>query len=403
MLLSCYCSYGADNYRDFSTVGRNMRAVLNPALLKWARETAGLSIEAAAAKAGVTPMQLSRWESEEAQPTVRQARLLAKAYHKPVPFFMLSEPPASRTGLSDFRRPSPRTADKSPALLTAISRALFRREVALDLASEPGEAFPSFSLSASADSNPYDVGARIREHLGIGDSEQLGWRDEYSALRGWIRAAEDHGVLVFQFSSVDTDEARGFSIYDPLLPTISLNAKDVPQARSFTLLHELCHIAMQQAGICDLHENGGADRIEVFCNAAAGEALVPRHLLLAQPEVENNWGEEEWDDRIILRLSHRFKVSREVVLRRLLILGRTSQEFYQRKRNEQASKVLRTGGGYIEIPKKVVRDNGIAFTALVLDAYHRNAITGIAVSRYLGSVRLVHLDAIEHEVAYHWA
>ena len=39
-----------------------VRAVINPELLVWARETSGLSREAAAKKIGVKPDRLAAWE-----------------------------------------------------------------------------------------------------------------------------------------------------------------------------------------------------------------------------------------------------------------------------------------------------------------------------------------------------
>jgi Zn-dependent peptidase ImmA (M78 family) len=59
---------------------------------------------------------------------------------------------------------------------------------------------------------------------------------------------------------------------------VALNTRDAPQARTFTLLHELAHIALRTGeALCDLTEQTPADaRVEVFCNHVAGAALQPR-------------------------------------------------------------------------------------------------------------------------------
>ena len=62
--------------------------------------------------------------------------------------------------------------------------------------------------------------------------------------------------------------------------------------------------------------------------------LVPAEALRAEQVVQHTPDEPEWADREIEALARRFSVSREVVLRRLLILGLTEQSFYQRKRTE---------------------------------------------------------------------
>jgi hypothetical protein len=72
-----------------------------------------------------------------------------------------------------------------------------------------------FGLDAEA------VGGFVREALSIGLEEQLKWRDDSSALRGWTRAVEDLGVLVLHTSTVrgqtvSPDEMLGFSEPDPV-------------------------------------------------------------------------------------------------------------------------------------------------------------------------------------------
>ncbi|HEX9606675.1 MAG TPA: helix-turn-helix transcriptional regulator, partial [Gemmatimonadaceae bacterium] len=57
-----------------STSPRSVRAAINPDLLVWARETAGLSPDDAAKKIGVKPARLAEWEEGRLRPTVTQLR-----------------------------------------------------------------------------------------------------------------------------------------------------------------------------------------------------------------------------------------------------------------------------------------------------------------------------------------
>lgn len=83
---------------------RPIRAVLNPELLVWARNTAGLTLEAAAKKLGVKPSRLTEWEANRLRPTVAQLRKAANVYKRPLAVFFRPQAPAQPQPLHDFRR-----------------------------------------------------------------------------------------------------------------------------------------------------------------------------------------------------------------------------------------------------------------------------------------------------------
>jgi DNA-binding transcriptional regulator YiaG len=56
------------------------KAFITPKVLKWARESARMTEETAAAKVSVTIEKVKEWEAGASQPTIRQAQTLAKAY-----------------------------------------------------------------------------------------------------------------------------------------------------------------------------------------------------------------------------------------------------------------------------------------------------------------------------------
>lgn len=374
------------------------RASVNPKMLVWGREQAGLSQQEAAGKAGVDLARFQSWEVGREKPTVRQARMLAKAIRRPSAFFYLSSPPDTPPPIPDFRRLPKAETGMTPDLLYELRRARFRRKVALEVFGTLGEAPPAFCLHASFDNPPEEVGAQVRGHLGMDEDFQFSWRDPYEALSAWINAAEEAGMLVFQFGGIDVGLARGFSITDTPLPAVSLNGADAPQGRIFSLLHECCHLALGFGGLCDLHEVGEHAAIETFCNAAAAEALVPAVSFLRQPEVAGNLEEPVWSVQTLRALARRYGVSREVILRRLLTLGKTTKTFYQEMRRLFEAERGGGRGGFIRYEKKVVRNNGPLFTTLLLDAYHQRAMSIMDVSRYLGGIRLNHLEAIQHEL-----
>ncbi len=58
---------------------------------------------------------------------------------------------------------------------------------------------------------------------------------------------------------------------------------------------------------------------EIFCNKLASNILVDTHELLEDNLIRSN-NSIEWSDKILKQLAHDFKVSQEVVLRKLLDL-----------------------------------------------------------------------------------
>ncbi len=365
--------------------------------------SAGLGAEEAARRAHVKLERLQSWEAGEARPTINQLRNLARVYRRPLSVFYLPEVPTSFTPLRDFRRfPGKLAAAGFPELTQEIRRARDRREIALELYQALGEAPPEFAISAGLGEDCEVAAQRLRASLGVTYEEQIRWQSPYEALKRWRATLEDLGILVFQTVGVEPSEARAFSISEFPLPVIAVNNKEAPVARIFSMIHEFAHIALKQGGVCDLEEKAkgrGAEeeRVEVACNRIAGAILVPADRLLAETAISNAGARTDWEEEQIGFLAHRYSVSREAILRRLLLVGRTSLEFYRKKRGEyQEQQPRRTGG--IVLPHTVaVSSAGPLFVRLVLTSYYQDKITASDLSDML-NVRLKHVPRIERLV-----
>jgi Zn-dependent peptidase ImmA (M78 family) len=300
----------------------------------------------------------------------------------------------------------------SPELLLQLRRAQERREIALELFDELNDTPSMPEISVSLRSDPEAVGADIRRVLGVTMGQQETWRDRqrYKPLANWRRCIEDVGVLVFQFTDVETSEALGFSIVDGSIPVVAVNRKLKPNGRIFSMMHEFVHVALRIGGLCDmeeaLHRPPEDQRIEVFCNQAAAAALVPASDFLRVGSVAAHSG-ADWADPHIADLADRFSVSREVIVRRLLTLGRTTNQFYGEKRAQYAaeraaqqantSAAANERSGFESPAVKAVSTQGPSYVRLVLQSYHQGRITLSDVSNYLG-VRTKHLPRIERAV-----
>ena len=375
-------------------MAEHLLAQVNSQVLIWAREVLGIPLHVAAQKIGVPERRLQEFESGQTLPTIRQLRIIAKVYRRPTAFFYLKSPPPKPEQIKDFRALPGRYNQDLPEVLDAVGAAQQRRLTAIDLARMLAYDIPEFDVVASLSDLPVTIASKLRHRLGVSIPEQRSWRDAYRVLRRWIAATEQAGVLVTQFSQVGVDAVRGFSLVESPFPLVAINGKDSPRAKVFTLFHELVHIVLRVSGLCDLHEtNGRADVIEPFCNRVAAEALVPSSALLADPLVTQHH-DVEWEDLHVHELAMAYGVSQEVLLRRLLTVGRTSESLYQAKREEYL-RALHEGGGFLRYTQRILRDNGTAFASLVLQAYGADLITPTETSRFLGGIKLRHISEIE--------
>jgi Zn-dependent peptidase ImmA (M78 family)/transcriptional regulator with XRE-family HTH domain len=386
-----------------------VRAIVEPAVLRWARETAGVAVGDAARRVQVKPETVAAWEAEgEARPTIAKLRALANMYKRPLSVFFLPQPPAEPPlNVHDFRKlPGVVAGAFSSMLRIQLRRARERRELAIDLLQDLEQPLPSFGIHARLGDEPEELGARLRELLGVDLAAQAGWTGAYDVFNGWRERIEAAGVLVFQMSRVDLKEVRGFSLAEEQLPVIAVNAKDVPHARVFTMLHELCHVALRASGICEPDEDrllpSKERRVEAFCNRVAGAALVPMRELLGEDVVRSHTGPVWTDDELHI-LARRFSASRFVVLRRLLTARRTTAAFYSAKHEEwiaaaRAQAQRRSEGGPPP-DRAAVAERGQTFVRLVLQSYYQDRITLSDVSEYLG-VRLKHLPKIEQALGF---
>jgi transcriptional regulator with XRE-family HTH domain len=78
-------------------------AFITPAVLRWARDRARISLSVLAEKLHKKPESLAQWENGESRPTFRQAQNLANLLQIPFGYLFLSSPPAEPIELPDFR------------------------------------------------------------------------------------------------------------------------------------------------------------------------------------------------------------------------------------------------------------------------------------------------------------
>ena len=299
-----------------------MRVAVNPALIRWARERAGRTQEALAARF----KKLPEWEAGETQPTLKQVEAFARAVHVPVGYLFLTEPPDEPVPIPDFRTVAGRAVRQpSPNLLDTIYACQERQSWYRDFARVAQQPEVGFVGSATVETRPEAVAARMRETLGFDLAARRACPTWADALRLFIRQADAAGVLVMVSGVVmsntrrrlDPAEFRGFALCDPLAPLIFVNGADTKAAQMFTLAHELAHLWLGASALSNSEAAPPAEarREEVWCNAVAAELLVPLAVLRVELR------DAEPLPQALARLARAFKVSTLVILRRLLDTG----------------------------------------------------------------------------------
>lgn len=302
---------------------------VNPEILMWARETAGLTLEDAVAKlpipdaGGIAAVdRLKALEAGYDAPTRSMLGRMAHHYRRPLLTFYLAQPPRRKTWGKDYRVPNPNRSARKDALLDALVRDVQARQGLIRAAIlEDDEHVPPlrFIGSATPATPVAEVVGVIRHTIGLKLREYRATPGPDAAFRLLRSRAEKAGVFVLalgnlgnHLTDLEVDVFRGFALTDVYAPFVVVNPKDSPGARSFTLLHELAHLWLDEPGISGLDPTGP---VEVFCNNVASHFLLPEQEL-ATLQTPNEPDGDAWA-RLITAFASPRKISSSMVAYRL--------------------------------------------------------------------------------------
>jgi len=364
-------------------MSRSFTVTVAPTVLIWARKSIGMDIDDVAKRIkGVTATRIGNWEKGKEMPTFSQLKRLSFIYKRPLAAFLLPAPPEEPPFPTDFRTlPADEKKPIHPKTYLAIRKARRLQYSAIELIKEIGEPVRKLSIAANLSDNPETLAEKMRVQLGVKTFSYSVSITPEAVLEEWIKLLEKNGILVFQISITMNKEIRGFSLVDEEVPVIVLKRTDESHAKIFTIFHEFAHLLLKEGGICDLGETDIF--MEKFCNHFAGAFLVPKNELLNHPIVKASENIREWPEGILQNITRNFKVSKEVILRRLLILGLTSDSYYHKKHKEWSKYKKPFGKGKNEI-KICIQERGKKYVSMVFGAYERNKIDSISVADYLG-------------------
>jgi Zn-dependent peptidase ImmA (M78 family)/transcriptional regulator with XRE-family HTH domain len=364
---------------------------VSAAVLRWARQESGYSLERAAEKLHVKAERLTGWEQGGLQPTMKQVENLARLYHRPLSLFFQPKPPSLPPLAAEYRRlPGIVPGHESPELRFAVRKMSARRETMLQLLVELGESTPVFDLIAHLSETPAAVAARLRAALAVSAEAQGAWSNEWQAWAAWRAAVEHAGVLVFQFVKVPLAEARGLSLLRTPLPVAAVNPKEIPESRAFTLIHEVVHL-MLAAGKDEFpaaresRDNEAWAAVERFAEETASHTLVPE-AVLKRAVSTGDFPRNGWDIGDVRALARQFKITPLAMATRLRASGYFDWEHYsawKRGWDAYVATLKPKTGGFAHPVTMTLGRAGRPFTQTVLEALATNRITVVNAAHYL--------------------
>ena len=330
---------------------------INPAILVWARESAGLAVEDAAKRLALGDsknesgqQKLLELEKGARLPTRTQLSRIAKTYRRPLLAFYMTAPPHRGPRGEDFRSTGAEVSSRNNALLDALLRDIkARQEMVRGLLEDLDEADAKTFVSSSAVADgPETVAERISTTLRL-PTKRTDWGNTADDFFKQLRfATETLGVFVLlvgdlgsHHSALSEEVFRGFALADPIAPFIVINDHDARTARSFTLIHELAHIYLGQSGVSgspeSIRENSDEGRIEHFCNDVAGLVLLPKSFAFQRP-AELARGDQATTARYIEEVAKHWVVSEPLVAFRLRRMGWITASLYRELSNSYAAR-----------------------------------------------------------------
>ncbi len=338
-----------------------MKIKVNNDILVWARQALNITQEEVANRMGRNIEDIVNWENGKDYPTYAQLEKLAYTiYKKPLAVFFFPNIPNISKNNGKFRTLDNEIFNEIPTrILELMNQARVMQLNLQELDSNSRIRITELELDIH-EQNFYE---KLRDVLGVDIELQKKAKNMSDAFEMWRSAFYECGVYVFKEAFKD-NSFSGFCLYDIKYPVIYINNSMSYSRQIFTLFHELCHILIKTSGIDKSNDDYisrlGLDnrKLEMICNMFAGKFLVPTNDLLKL--IDN----VELNEKNIEKLSKKYSVSRDVIMRKLLDIGKISKDAYEKKHSDYQDEMYRTpinkgGGNYYNTKKAYLGENYI--------------------------------------------
>jgi Zn-dependent peptidase ImmA (M78 family) len=343
---------------------------VNSDVLAWALDDAEVSVGQIAVITGKSAGEVESWIAGKQAPFKGDLERIASRVGRSLQFFFLPAPPEPSRNTVRFRRAISGESASPAEELKAVRQATGMQELARWSAESNG-AHPIKLLTPTPSATVF--AEAMRKWFGWSTSTQIQGTSKSAVYKELRALIESLGIAVI-YIDAGAGNCRGFSLPDPVAPVIAINsAYTLASLKTFTLLHELGHLAHGEAAMCHDPDSDS----ERWCDEFAAAFLMP------EAEVRRYFGFKEWDsvqvhevpDRIRLT-SNRFKASWQAVALRLYQLSLAGQDVVDHvfERSGEVIKGFNPDGGRT---RPVIRldEYGATFTRAILDLRGRQQIS----------------------------
>ena len=319
-----------------------LKAIVKPEMITWARERAGKSFEDLLHKKELK--KLPQWEKGEDLPTIRQLSCLAKAVHVPLGRLYTDDTSEQNPPLPDFRTTTKTKKSISLDLSDTLDICQERFQWYAVYCKANNLTKKKFVGSAKLTDKPSEIAKKINNKIGFEIENRKGGNSYEGALRDFINKTTEAGILVMKSGIVGSntnrplnpDEFLGFAFADSYAPLIFINGADYKSRQIFTLAHELAHIWLGKGGISDADgrqrfktSSSFSHNIERWCDNVATEILVPAN------HFKELIKDQKFSPKLLEELRKQYKVSRLMMLRRFLDVGKIKRNVFETKWNQE--------------------------------------------------------------------
>ena len=307
-------------------------------------------------------------------------------------------PITTRLKVQDFRTHESGREQWHPDLLAAMDDLNVVIDAMADLRDVEPSLFQITFPQITLRDNAATIAAQERDRIGLDVQRQSGWKSDYEAFRRFRFMIEAQGVFVHQIAASVSEDWRGIAIFDERkIPIIIINTdEESPAARSFSLLHEYCHLLLRHSAISDERSR---DDNETFCNAFAAHFLMPEREFRGAANAVGGGYRSYWTDGQLRKIGWVFKTSISAVAIHLQNLSLAPKTFYKTKWGEwkvreKKKRKSNSGPGYYV---KMANRLGAQHISVVFEALDRGRLNQLDAYEML-DVQAANFDKLRAEI-----
>ena len=252
-------------------------AIINSAVLPWARERSGIGVYTLSKKIAVAVKTIRRWEKGLEQPSFAQARKLADALHVPFGYLYLQEPPMEEKELPDMRV-AWEQMPYSLNLQEVMGCFLYKQEWYKDYLTKYPLKKLEFIGQFDAGDQCEAIVSDIERNLGFERIVLFKKNSARAVLAQLVEYSEQTGINVARVKrsgkgpdrKLDTNEFCGIVIADNYAPFILLNGNETEYRQINNMITGLVFLFMGKSGVF------GSYIYEALCNSSTKDQYFNR-------------------------------------------------------------------------------------------------------------------------------